>query len=460
MLKVRTSHIKDKSLRSCFTPRVDQDTKFSTQLFYISEEDLPEVGDRVSLGIQIEKGKEQQVLKWLQYYVSKAFDLGGLVRPWNTQHYGPDNLLPELTHPDHKIPIKAVKLFHEGPLSDLEYFLVPVSIEALYGIRKDFSCGGKTSNSFSELVLGSTEESDLYGKIEGDSFIRGTGGVIANLPDIKGYRLGKLLVGPIALESKYNSKPQINLAVAVPVLPEDPNNPTDLSLSYTSTPYLNPNKENGWLAAAADVRSYLTVSKIYTQSYPGLVPVAEEHNNALQKVLDRAPEVDGKKQVQIVIPINTRKVTLNCKTIDRNCTQASPNASSVEYIVSPSEFEAVMDFAAPIAFLEGSTGAHGFRNPISGALYSLGDIALNTRSIRDQSINSLFEPGGEVSLISSADVTVGGKTVKSICSLCPRRNDCALADFSTHNLGCLKTLNIYKDTLANIKAKSEPKNAK
>ena len=132
MLKIRTSHIKNKDLRSSFTPRVDQDTKFSTQLFYISEEDLPEVGDRVSLSIQIEKGNEGKALKWLQYYVSKAFDMGGLIRPWNTQVYAADNLSPDLTHPKHRIPLTTVKLFQEGPLSDREYFLVPVCISRLY----------------------------------------------------------------------------------------------------------------------------------------------------------------------------------------------------------------------------------------------------------------------------------------------------------------------------------------
>ena len=61
MLKVKTSGIKDKRLRERFTPRIDAITKFSTQLFYISEEDLPEVGDRVTLDVKVPVGKEPKL---------------------------------------------------------------------------------------------------------------------------------------------------------------------------------------------------------------------------------------------------------------------------------------------------------------------------------------------------------------------------------------------------------------
>ena len=461
MLKVKTSGIKDKRLRERFTPRIDAITKFSTQLFYISEEDLPEVGDRVTLDVKVPVGKEQEGLKWLQYYISKAFDLGGIVRPWCSEPYQVYNLNPDIAHKKNAIPLGSIKLFNDGPLKDTKYFLVPVCIEPLYGAIREEQDSSRLINHtvYNELLFRDLPKESLAGSVENGEFVAGTGGAIVELGDNNGQLTGGLLIGPVRFELSEHgvsskAKPLTSLVVAVPDLGDV--GATDEGKTFGSRrDWISPISFTGeqasarkaWSNIATGVRDYLHNSNILTNTYPGLVGIADQYAAALTKMIDTAQEVNGNKIVKVIIPIKPGKIKIESMVLTRSDCGGFPDLFKKQSLVRPINFKYTLDIAKPLLSADNLTDYNGTESLDESLVLGNAMVGKSSDIFR---LESVFSPDGSFSLVNEVNVTINGRTAKSVCSLCPKAGKCGLENHTNHNIGCLGTVELYKTILEQL----------
>ena len=116
-------------------------------------------------------------------------------------------------------------------------------------------------------------------------------------------------------------------------------------------------------------------------------------------------------------------------------------------LVRPINFKYTLDIAKPLLAADNLTDYNGVESLPESLVLGNAMVGKSSDIFR---LESVFSPDGSFSLVNEVNVTINGRTVKSVCSLCPKAGKCGLENHTNHNIGCLGTVELYKTILEQL----------